>query len=196
MIIYDPAHEAPLDVSHKLLVPATNRVVTNSLIPESAFQLNWINADGVVGAEGQLYSVLGIDKIQSLKGRPNLSLFYAPLNFSRLIRPGEKKAIRVWCGGGGDHSDNAFILRRFVSEGNRPQIKYGDAVDVWGWQWMYFNYAANGYLRWTVTGASDGYAGYPGGPVTFDCVTRRAYQQFQLDVGRDGSSPPAGWAWV
>lgn len=196
MIIYDPAHEKPLDVSHKLIVPATNRVVTNSLIPESGFQLNWINADGAVGAEGQLFSVLGIDKIQSLKGRPNLSLFYAPLNFSRLIRPGEKKVVRVWCGGGGDHSDNAFILRRFISESNRPQLKYGDAVDGWGWQWMYFDYAANGYLRWWAQYGSDSYAGYPGGPVTFDCATRRAYQQFQLDFGRDGTPPPAGWVWV
>lgn len=196
MIIYDPAHIAPLDISHKLTVPATSRTVTTSLIPESAFQMNWINADGAVGSEGQLYDVLGVDKIQCRLGRPALSLFYAPLNFSRLIKPGEKKALRVWCGGAGDASDNAFILRRFVSPSDRPQIKYGDAVDVWGWQWMYFDYAANGYLRWTVAGASDSYAGYPGGPVTFDCATRRAWQQFQLDVGRDGSSPPAGWVWV
>lgn len=191
MLTLDKAHATAVDISSKLVVPATKGVITASIADPSAFQISNINADGVAGAEGVLYKRIGLDHIQCLRGRPSLSLFYAPLAFNRAIGPGEKKALRVYAGGAGGSADNAFILRG----ANGANILYGDQTDIYGWQWMNFDYAANGYLRWYVNGVQQ-WAGYPGQKVRFDCATRLYGMQFALDVGRDGSAPPAGYVWV
>lgn len=191
MMTLDFAHASPLDISHDLESPAIGKTLIHSVLDGSAFQIDRISADGVPGAEGSLYKRIGLDQIQCLRGRPSLNLFFAPLNFSRAIGPGEKKALRVYAGGAGGAADNAFILRR--ADGS--QIMYGDQTDIIGWQWMQFDYAANGYLNWLVGGVSR-WAGYPGQKVRFDCATRLYGMQFALDVGRDGSSPPAGYSWV
>lgn len=191
MLTLDKAHSMAVDLSSKLTVPAVQGTITASVNDGSAFQIANINADGTPGAEGSLYKRIGLDHIQCLRGRPSLSLFFAPLAFSRAVGPGEKKALRVYAGGAGGAADNAFILRG----ANGVQLMYGDATDIYGWQWMHFDYAANGYFRWLVNGVQC-WAGYPGQKVRFDCATRLYGMQFALDVGRDGSAPPAGYVWI
>ncbi len=196
MILLDAAHQHALDMSGDIKTVGTKANVALATIPESAFNIAGINADYYVGKEGSLFQRIGIDGIRSMIGRPNLSLFLAPLALDRQIRPGQKKALRVHLGGVGDARDCAFLLYRAGAP--RSPMKFGDTTDRWGWQWMRFEYGANNYLRWITDQGGVAFAGYiPNGePVFFSCAASRVGSIFTLDVGRDGSACLDGYDWV
>lgn len=188
------AHTRASDLKIPDIVPQpVTPVVGHAIVDGARFDWDNINGDGVAGSEGVLFQKLGINSVKFLKGRPSPNFGNAPIAPLYSVGPGEKKAIRVNLSGGS--AANAAYQLLVVETG--AGLFYSNNNDIAGWQWIQFDYAANGVLKWYVNGALE-YNASPAGAkrVTFECKSVAAGLTFTLDCGLDGGSPPAGYAWM
>lgn len=174
------------DISPQVAAPR----IASAIEDGSRFDWGNINADGVVGVEGNLYQRLGLNSIKFLKGRPTPDYCNAPISALYSVGPGEKKAIKVTLSGGAA-ANAAYGLTLL----NGTQLFYSHDKDTAGAQWIQFDYAADGVLKWYVNGYLE-YTGSPGQRVTFWCKGVAVGITFTLDCGLDGGDPPAGYQWM
>ena len=193
MILLDNAHARPLDLAGDIKTLGTKANISAATIPESAFDIAGVNAGGKIGVEGVLFQMLSLDSLRTLKNAGQAGgLIYAPVAKNRRVSPGQKKALRVYIGGAGGHADTAFTFH--TADG--AMIRYGDTLDWFGWQWVRFDYLANGYI-YIYTSQGEYERQVPGSqPVYLQVASRIAGSIFTLDVGRDGSACLAGYEWV
>lgn len=174
-----PAFELP-DVQN---IYMTSLPVAQALQPEV---FSFWDRDAV---EGQDYTVIGYDKVQSLVGSPGWKYFNFWFNQKFCVRPGQAKFFRIYQSG----NDVQIMLHRATDRSHIISLNESSVANTW--QTMAFNYRADGYFEWYWQSIRK-WNGWPGGQPVMPFIRASSPNIIQVDTGQSGLTPPAGYTWL
>lgn len=174
-----PAFELP-DVQN---IYMTSLPVAQALQPEV---FSFWDRDAV---EGQDYTVIGYDKVQSLVGNPGWKYFNFWFNQKFCVSPGQAKFFRFYQSG----NDVQIMLHRAPDRSHIIALNESSWANTW--QTMAFNYRADGYFEWYWQNIRK-WNGWPGGQPVMPFIRASSPNIIQVDTGQSGLTPPAGYTWL